>query len=93
MEWDWIRPRLGSFLRNELQPFSGKSIIALAMYQVRAKIWTLIRRSAEAEATPNRFADTNPTTRVLKFARLLHLAAGQLIWSNTNLAGVKLTTV
>ena len=29
-----------------------------------------IKRSAEAEAAPNRFADTNPTTRVLKFARL-----------------------
>jgi len=31
---------------------------------------TTIKRSAEAEAAPNRCADTNPTTRVLKFARL-----------------------
>ena len=57
---------------------------------------TTIKRSAEAKAAPNRFADTNPTTRVLKAQvreTLLHLTAGQLIWSNTSLAGVKLTTV
>jgi len=35
VEWDWIRPRLGSSLSNELQPFSDKSIIALTTYRVR----------------------------------------------------------
>ena len=80
----------------------GSSQRRVSNYLLAPVLVDTIKRGAEAEATPNNCADSNPTTRLLRFVRPycsyqlaergyypLNAYASR---SNVRLAGVKVTT-